>query len=424
MTLALAIYRGAARAFHGFAPKLLRDRVTKGKEDPERFAERLGQITRAKPDKPIVWFHGVSVGESLSAIPILERLRTERQDLALLITTATTTSAEILKRRLPEGVIHQYTPIDTPQAVEAFLYHWQPRLAVFIESDIWPNLLQSLTQRHIPHALLSARITEKTFRGWQTFRRSMTELLKGYALVMAQDDASEARLRAMQVTPAAQANLKTIGAPLSVNATELASLRDALRGRRAIVAASTHYGEDNIIVRALEHQIRSGDLLILVPRHPIKAGEIRLDMEALGFNVAQRSQGEKIAAETQIYLADTLGELGLFFSLANLIIMGGSFLSGIGGHNPLEAARLGKSVITGDDISNWEGIFGTLLTAGAGWRVHGPDELAFLSGELLRTPEAIAEADARALEVSRVEAGTLDRVWQALLPLLPERARP
>ncbi len=422
MTLPLAVYRGAARAFHALAPKLLKDRVAKGKEDPGRFTERLGRTTQAKPVKPIVWFHGVSVGESLSAIPILERLQADRPDLALLITTATTTSAEILKRRLPEGVIHQYAPIDTPQAVEGFLDHWRPRLAVFIESDIWPNLLQMLTQRDVPHALLSARITEKTFRGWQTFRRSMQALLKGYVLVMAQDDASEKRLRAMQVIPQAQANLKTIGAPLSVDAAQLSALREAVAGRQVIVAASTHYGEDNIVARALEAQIRGGDLLVLVPRHPVKAGEIRLDLEALGFTIAQRSRGEAVAADTQVYLADTLGELGLFFSLADLVIMGGSFLTGIGGHNPLEAARLGKSVITGDDIGNWEGIFDTLLTAGGGWRVQGPDELAFLSGELLRAPEAIAEADTRALEVSRIEAGTLDRVWQALLPLLPKAA--
>lgn len=419
MTLPLAVYRGAARTFHAFAPKILRDRVAKGKEDPARFTERLGQTTQARPDKPLVWFHGVSVGESLSAIPILERLEAERPDLGLLITTATTTSAEILARRLPEGVIHQYAPIDTPQAVEAFLDHWQPRLAVFIESDIWPNLLQALTRRHVPHALLSARITEKTFRGWQVFRRSMQSLLKGYALIMAQDDASEERLRAMQVIPASQANLKTIGAPLTVDTAQLTVLRETLAGRRVIVAASTHYGEDNIIVSALGPQIYDGDLLILVPRHPIKAADIRLDLEALGFRVAQRSRDEAITPETHVYLADTLGELGLFFLLADLVIMGGSFLSGIGGHNPLEAARLGKSVITGDDIGNWEGVFDTLVTNGAGWRVQGRDELAFLSGELLRAPQAIKGADARALEISQAEAGTLDRVWRALSPLLP-----
>lgn len=420
MTLALAVYRGMARAFHGFAPKLLRDRVARGKEDAARFAERLGQTTQPKLNKPVVWFHGVSVGESLSAVPILERLKAERPDLDLLITTATTTSAEILSRRLPAGIIHQYAPIDTPQAVDAFLDHWRPGLAVFIESDIWPNLLQSLTQRRVPHALLSARITEKTYRGWRIFRHSVQSLLKGYALIMAQDDASEARLRAMTVATAAQANLKTIGAPLSVDAAELFVLRDATAGRRVIVAASTHYGEDNIVAHAMTPQIRGGDLLVLAPRHPIRAGEIRLDLEALGFTVVQRSRGDEITPDTQVYLADTLGELGLFFSLADLVIMGGSFLSGIGGHNPLEAARLGKSVITGDDIGNWEGVFDTLLTAGGAWRVQGPDELAFLGSELLRAPEAIAEADARALEISRREAGTLDRVWQALLPLLPE----
>jgi 3-deoxy-D-manno-octulosonic-acid transferase len=422
MTLPLAVYRGAARAFHALAPILLQARVAKGKEDPERFTERLGQTTQAKPVNPVIWFHGVSVGESLSAIPVLERLQSERPDLALLITTATTTSAEILKRRLPEGVIHQYAPIDTPQAVEAFLDHWQPGLAVFIESDIWPNLLQSLTQRSVPHVLISARITEKTFRGWQTFRRSVQQLLGGYALLMSQDDASEARLRAMQVTPGPQANLKTIGAPLSADAAQVSTLSEAIAGRRVIVAASTHYGEDNIVARALEAHIRGGDLLVLVPRHPAKAGEIRLDLEALGFTVAQRSRGEAVTAGTQVYLADTLGELGLFFSLADLVIMGGSFLSGIGGHNPLEAARLGKSVITGSDIGNWEGIFDALFMAGGGWRVQGPEELAFLSGELLRAPEAIVEADARAFEVSRTEAGTLDRVWQALLALLPKAA--
>lgn len=422
MTVALALYRALASAFHSLAPALLRNRAAKGKEDSQRLYERLGQAGQARPEKPVVWFHGVSVGESLSAIPVLQRLQTERPDLGLLMTTATTTSAEILRQRLPDGVIHQYAPIDTPQAVEAFLDHWRPCLAVFIESDIWPNQLQSLTRRGIPHALLSARITEKTFRGWRTFRRSMRRLLGGYALIMAQDEASDERLRAMGVTTAAHANLKTIGAPINVDSELLADMRGMVSDRRIIVAASTHFGEDIIIARAMEPQVRGGDLLIVAPRHPIRSEEIRLDLEAMGFQVAQRSRREPVTAETHIYLADTLGELGLFFSLADLVVMGGSFLSGIGGHNPLEAARLGKSVITGDDIGNWDGIYATLLTMGGAWRVQGPDELAFLAGELLRAPEAITEANARALEVSRQDAGTLDRVWQALLPLLPEKA--
>jgi 3-deoxy-D-manno-octulosonic-acid transferase len=419
MTVALKAYRSLARLFHGFAPGLLKKRVAQGKEDPERFRERLGVTWDDRPQGPLVWFHGVSVGESLSAIPLIERLKTERPGINVLITTATTTSAEILGRRLPKGVIHQFAPIDTPQAVAGFLDNWQPDLAVFIESDIWPNLLQTLSERQIPHVLLSARITEKTFRGWQAFRGSMRQLLQGYALIMAQDDASDGRLKAMDVETGPHANLKTLGAPLKVDTEALAALRTLAEGRRVIVAASTHYGEDGLIARALEPGIRDGDLLILVPRHPIKAADIRLDLEALGLHVAQRSQKEAISERIHVYLADTLGELGLFFALADLVVMGGSFLTGIGGHNPLEAARLGKAVITGPDIGNWEGIFASLVSAGGAWEVAGPRELAFLVEQLSGAPAAVRAADTAALAVSKEEAGTLDRVWQALEPLVP-----
>ncbi len=419
MTVALRAYKGLARLFHGFAPGILKKRVAQGKEDTVRFTERLGVTATRRPQGPLVWFHGVSVGESLSAIPVIERLMIERPGMAVLITTATTTSAEILSRRLPEGVIHQFAPIDTPQAVTAFLEHWRPDLAIFIESDIWPNLLDALSARKVPHVLLSARITEKTFRGWQTFRGSMRQLLAGYDLVMAQDDASDDRLKAMGVATGPHANLKTLGAPLKVDTEALAALRALTDGRRVIVAASTHYGEDSLIARALEPWVRDGDLLVLVPRHPIKSPEIRLDLEALGLHVAQRSQKEAISELIQVYLADTLGELGLFFSLADLVVMGGSFLTGIGGHNPLEAARLGKAVITGPDIGNWEGIFTSLVSAGGAWEVMGPRELAFLVEQLRGAPAAIRAADVAALAVSKDEADTLDRVWRALEPLCP-----
>ena len=419
MTVALKAYRGLSRVFHAIAPGLLKRRMAAGKEDPERWRERLGVTRDDRPQGSLVWFHGVSVGESLSAIPVIERLMKERSGTGVLITTATTTSAEILRRRLPDGVIHQFAPIDTPQAVTAFLDHWQPDLAVFIESDIWPNLLQTLSAHGVPHVLLSARITEKTFRGWQTFRGSMRQLLSGYDLVMAQDDASDDRLKAMGVATGPQANLKTLGAPLTVDAEALAALKALTEGRRVIVAASTHYGEDSLIARTLEPWIRDGDLLVLVPRHPIKASEIRLDLEALGLHVAQRSQKEAISELIHVYLADTLGELGLFFSLADLVVMGGSFLTGIGGHNPLEAARLGKAVITGPDIGNWEGIFTSLVSAGAAWEVTGPRELAFLGEQLRTAPAAVRAADMAALSVSKEEADTLDRVWRALEPLCP-----
>lgn len=426
MTFALSLYQRAMAVVHRFAPGLLAGRVAKGKEHPTRVGERLGRAGTERPDGALVWFHGVSVGESLSALPVIERLRRERPDLAVLITTATTTSADILAQRLPAGVIHQFAPIDTPQAVAAFLDHWRPSLAIFIESDIWPTQLTALSHRHIPHILLSARITEKTFKGWQTFRNSMKHLLAGYALIMPQDSDSESRLRGMGDAVigrlGARANLKTIGKPLPVNENELGRLRAATIGRYVFLAASTHEGEETIISKSLESFLIDGDLLIIVPRHPLRANDIRLDLQAIGFRPAQRSDGDEIERATQIYLADTLGELGLFFSRADLILMGGSFMQGIGGHNPLEAARLGKCVITGPDIGNWEGIFAHLLHDGAAFRVQGPEELKFLTGQLRHNPQAVAEADRRALALSQSEAGTLDTVWSALAAFLPKAA--
>jgi len=420
MTTGLKLYAGLMRGLHALAPGLLKGRVAKGKEDPVRWPERLGSTSTARPDGDVVWFHGVSVGESLSALPVIERLRAERPDLRVLLTTATTTSAEILARRTPAEVIHQFAPIDTPQAADAFLDHWRPALAVFIESDIWPNLLAGLRRRGVAHALLSARITEKTYRGWQTWRGAMRKVLAGYSLVMAQDSDSDRRLKAMDVTTAPVANLKTLGLPLNVDEMALSALDALIGDRRVILAASTHYGEDALIAHAVEAYVRDGDLLILVPRHPIRAAEIRLDVEALGLHVAQRSRKELLAPSTQVYLADTLGELGLFFSLADIVVMGGSFQNGVGGHNPLEPARLGKSVITGPDIYNWRGIFDELIEAGGAFRVEDAAGLGFLVGELRQKPEAVVVADRNALDVSRREAGTLDRVWTALWPLLPE----
>lgn len=421
MSLSLSIYQRLMGAAHGIAPGLLQRRVQRGKEDAARWREKLGQTNHPRPEGQLVWFHGVSVGESLSVLPVIVALSVERPDLNILITSATTTSADILAKRLPKGVIHQYAPLDTPQAVTGFLDHWRPDLAIFIESDIWPTQLQALTQRHTPHILLSARITEKTFRGWQRFKGAMRSLLAGYSLIMAQDKASEDRLKAMGVTPGPRANLKTLGTAPPVDSKALTELKKQIGKQFVYFAASTHYGEDSLIAKALEPALWGGDLLILAPRHPIRAGEIRLDLEAMGLKVAQRSKSEPITSQTHVYLADTLGELGLFFSVAGITLMCGSFLESIGGHNPLEAARLGKCVITGPDISNWAGIYADLLDADAGFRVKGTAELGFLLSQLRQHPEVVKATDKRALEVSRKEADTLDVVWMALEPLLPPK---
>lgn len=425
MTVSLALYRQAMRAFHGFAPGVLRRRVAEGKEDASRWRERLGESEKARPDGRLVWFHGVSVGESLSALPVIEAIRASRADLNVLITSATITSAEILSQRLPDGVIHQFAPVDTPQAVRAFLDHWRPDLAVLIESDIWPVLLGELDARRIPRILLSARITEKTAKGWCRFRASMSSLLAGFQLISAQDGASETRLKTMGAKVAARikarANLKTLGAAPPVDAAKATALKAMIGGRFVWLAASTHPGEDDLIAQTLEPGLLGGDLLILAPRHPVRAGEIRAGVAAMGLCVAQRSLREAINDRVQVYLADTLGEMGTLFTLSDIVIMGGGFFDGVGGHNPLEPARLGKSVVTGPDIANWRGVYTDLVQDGAALKTTA-EALGAAVRRLRHHPDEVYAMDRRALAFSQREDGALDTVMALLTPLLPDPA--
>lgn len=425
MTATLALYRQAMRAFHGFAPGVLRRRVAEGKENAARWRERLGESEKTRPDGRLVWFHGVSVGESLSALPVIEAIRAARPDLNVLITSATITSAEILSQRLPEGVIHQFAPVDTPQAVRAFLDRWRPDLAVLIESDIWPVLLGELDARRIARILLSARITEKTEKGWRRFRASMSSLLVGFQLISAQDGASENRIKAMGPKVAARvqarANLKTLGSAPPVDAAKATALKTMIGGRFVWLASSTHPGEEALIAQTLEPGLLGGDLLILAPRHPVRAGEIRASIAAMGLCVAQRSLNEGVTDRVQVYLADTLGEMGTLFTLSDIVIMGGSFFDGVGGHNPLEPARLGKSVITGPDVVNWRGVYTDLVQNGAALKTTA-EALAAVVRRLRHHPNEVYAMDRRALAFSQREGGALATVMALLTPLLPDAA--
>ncbi|MDC7684937.1 glycosyltransferase N-terminal domain-containing protein [Asticcacaulis sp. BYS171W] len=426
----LSLYAAIMRLFHTFVPTLLWQRAARGKEDPQRLNERLGVTTTARPDGSLIWFHGVSVGESVSALPVINQLLNDHPGLRILITTATTTSAEILSKRLPEGVIHQYAPVDTPQAVEAFLNHWRPDLAVYIESDIWPNQLIALDKRGTPRLLISARITERTYKGWQAIKGPMSRLLKGFKLVLPQDHESEARLKNMGVTVGPIGNLKTIGDALPDDIAARETLEAQIKGRTVILAASTHPTEENYIASALEGTLReTGALLIVVPRHPVRAESIRLDLEALGFKIAQRSKErgpglDSLTEATHIYLADTLGELGVFFRLADMVIMAGSFSEKIGGHNPLEAARLGKAVITGRDLYNWDSVYAPMFDAGAAFKATDRETLTFYVQSVLATPGAMLDANRSALALAQREAGTLSLVMAHLAPFIPEGQNP
>jgi len=417
-------YRLALAALEPLAPVVLRARARRGKEDPERLDERLGRPRALRPPGDLVWLHGVSVGESVSLLPLAEALRASRPDLTLLVTSGTRTAAELLSRRLPDGVIHQYAPVDGPRAVAGFLDHWRPATAVLVESELWPNLITAAAQRGVRLALVSARMTQKSADGWARAPAAARALLRRFDLILPQDAATADRLQRLGGVIGAQLNLKQVGEPLPCDEDELERLRALTAGRPVILAASTHPGEDALIAEAV-HALRAhqpGLLLVIAPRHPERGAAGAERLSEAGVHTARRSAGETPETLITAYVADTLGELGLFFRLADVVVMGGGYAQGVGGHNPLEPARLGATIVTGPSVFNAAATYEAMFEEVAA--LCAPDGAALtrhLRG-LLDNP-AIAR---RMGEAARAHAGqygaALEAALTQLAPLLPQEA--
>jgi len=423
LPLSLALYRAATTALEPFAPLLLDRRAKAGKEDRARLHERLGRPRVPRPPMGpsgrLVWLHGASVGESLSILPLVERLRAERPDVTVLVSSGTVTSAELLARRLPAGAIHQFLPVDTPGGARRFLDHWRPDLAVFVESELWPNLLLTAKARGVKLALVSAKLSDKSYAGWRARPFAAFELFGGFDLILAQDGRAAERLASLGGTVAGEADLKFGAAPLPVDAAALASLRVRLGDRSVLLAASTHPGEDEVVLaawRALPDRPR----LVIVPRHPERGPAIADAVLALGAATCLRSREPDDLAE--VIVADTLGELGLWYRLADLALVAGSLVEGVGGHNPLEPARLDCPIVSGPHVENWLTAYADLRDAD-GVAFADASVLGARLADLLARPEALKRqaAGARAFVARRdaeARAG-LDRI----LALLDAEAR-
>lgn len=416
-SLALGAYRAATGLAEPLAPALLNGRARRGKEDSGRIAERLGRPTAARPAGALAWLHAVSVGEAVSILPLARALRERRPGLTVLVTSGTRTSAELLARRLPEGCLHQYAPVDGPAAVSRFLAHWRPDLGIFVESELWPNLILQAKAAGVRLALLSARMTEASAKGWSRAPRAAAELLGAFELILAQDAATCARLKRLGAAPDGRLNLKLVGEPLPCDADELARLRDGLGPRPAVLAASTHPGEEALIARAWR-DVGVPGLLILAPRHPDRSAGVEADLRGLGFAPAVRSRGEPPAG-ADAYLADTLGELGLYFRLARVTVMGGAFVPGVGGHNPLEPARLGCAIVTGPEVFNAADVYADMVAAGAAVMVADPAGLAAELRALLAAPERTQALGQAALDFAGRQGAAFEAALERLSPMLP-----
>jgi 3-deoxy-D-manno-octulosonic-acid transferase len=412
-----ALYRAVSILGGPLIDVYLKRRMLRGKEDPDRAGERRGLAGVSRPAGPLVWLHAASVGESLSLLPLMDRLAA-RPGLTVLLTTGTVTSARLMADRLPPGAIHQYVPVDRPAWTRRFLDHWRPDLVLWAESDFWPNMLAEIGARRVPLVLVQGRVSPRSHAGWRRAPGFIARVLADFTLCLAQTPDDAARLSDLGARDArCLGNLKLAVPPLPCDEAELAALRAAIGGRPLWLASSTHPGEEAVAARAHRALVAAypGLLTVVAPRHPQRGGEILTELKAMGLACTLRSAGQ--GPDGEIYIADTMGELGLFYRLAPLVFMGKS-LTVEGGQNPFEPARLGAAVLFGPRMSNFPDMVPAMLAAGAARTISGESGLTAAVGELLGDAGRCRAMGAAALAWAEAEAGALDQVMAALVPFL------
>ena len=415
---ALALYGSAGRLAGPIAGAMLDRRQKRGKEDPECRGERFGRASRPRPAGALVWVHAASVGETVTSLPVVERLAARGP--SVLLTTGTVTAAQIAKARLPPMAFHQYGPIDTPGPVTRFLDHWRPNLVLFAESELWPTRVKEIGRRGLPLILINARMSERSFRSWRALAPVARSMMDRVELCLAQSPADAERLRALGASRVVvSGNLKfDVPAP-SADADAVAAMRALIAGRFVLVAASTHPGEETAVIAAHAEIARGGAplLTILAPRHPERGEALAAEIARAGLRFGRRSLGEAIGPQTDIYLADTIGEMGLWYRLADLAFLGGSMVPR-GGQNPIEPAKLRVPVLHGSHVENFRDVYQALADARAVTRVEDSASLAAAVTRLLADRGARERLAREGYACVEQLAGALERTVEALEPYL------
>jgi 3-deoxy-D-manno-octulosonic-acid transferase len=414
-----ALYRTAVRAATPLIERHLQKRAARGKEDPARANERRGRPARPRGDKPLVWFHGASVGESVSLLALIARLLKDYPGAQVMVTTGTVTSAKTMAERLPEGAFHQYLPVDHPDWAASFLDHWKPGLLVWTESDFRPAMLLEIGRRKIPAVSLNAGMSEKSRRRWSLAKPFIREMLSAFDLCLAQSEKQARGLEDFGVKRAkASANLKYSSLPLPFDQQKLDALKNTVGKRPLFLWASSHPGEEDMACRVhARMKTKHPDLLtLLVPRHIARGKDIKALCEKAGLKAALRSEGAMPGAGDDVYIADTMGELGLFYRLSRLAVVGGSFC--FRSHNPIEPAQLGCVIFYGPVVDHIVTLCEDFENCGGALRL--PDEAALTEkvAAFLDNPAAFDPMAEAALALTRARAGIIDEVAGELAPFL------
>jgi len=412
----IGLYRALAPLVTPAVALALLVRRALGREDPSRLAERWGHAARPRPAGRLIWLHAASVGEAQSVLPLIERLT--GAGLAVLVTSGTVTSARLLGERLPAGATHHYVPVDLPSAVGRFLDHWRPDAAIWVESELWPNLVLSAAERGIPLALVQGRMSARSLRRWQGLPQTARKLVSLFRPCLCQTEADAGRYRALGAPEArCLGNLKMAAPPLPVDPVALAALSTAIGGRPVWCAASTHDPEERIVAEAHRDLLRRHPelLLILAPRHPARGGEVAVALSAEGLRVARRGLGALPTADTDVYLADTMGELGLVYRIAPIAFVGGSLIPH-GGQNPLEPARLGCALLHGPSMTNFSEATALLAASGGSETVADGESLARAVDRLLADPALLTRRRAAIGTAVPEGSAVLDAIWAEIEP--------
>ena len=417
--LSLHAYRLATSLGAPLGGWWLNRRLAGGREDSERLDERLGVASAPRPEGALVWIHAASVGEAFSLDSVVRRLSADGR--ACVMTTGTVTSAKLLVPRLPPRARHQYAPLDSPGPMRKFFAHWRPDLGLIAESEIWPNMIVEATRARVPLALVNARLSERSFARWKQAPKLIGSLLARFEFCLAQTPLDAERWQALGAPNVSVAgNLKYDAPAPPFDREEFAVLSGALTGRKIWVAASTHLGEELIAAEAHRRIARDIPevLTIIVPRHAVRGAVIRENLAARGFAAELRSDGAKLGAASSLYVADTMGELGLFYRLAGLVFMGKS-LSGAGGQNPIEPAKLGAALLHGPAVGNFQDVYDALEREGGASQVADGADLARRLIALFNDSASQRKMARAALRCIEARAGATERVIAATAKWLP-----
>ncbi|WP_298933093.1 3-deoxy-D-manno-octulosonic acid transferase [uncultured Ruegeria sp.] len=417
-TLLYRLYCGLTSLVEPFAWRTIQKKLQAADVSVARQRERLGHASLPRPDGQLIWFHAASVGESLSVLSLIKRLGDRLPEAHFLITSGTPTSAALIEKRLPTRTRHQYPPLDTGGPVKRFLDHWQPNAGIFVESEIWPRLIVESARRGVPLALLNARLSEKSVKGWSQRPQTASFILDSFRLFLTQNDRTAGNLIGLGANPdhvQRGTNLKAMSDPLPVDQDVLDGIRKEISGRPVWIASSTHDGEEETVLAAHRCLLKRWPnlLLLLIPRHPDRRDDVAAILKQAGLTASFRMAAEPITETIQVYVADTLGETGTWYALCPIVFLGGS-LKEIGGHNPFEPAQAGAAVITGSGYFNFAETFAPLVKSGGAIKVQSAQDLGETVERWLTVESALREAQAAASACVKTQENALDSVLDTL----------